>query len=194
MLKTKYLILLISLLANGVNAQTCRDYIPDEHPNSRYTINNNGTVTDIQTNLMWKVCAEGQTWENNQCIGDGGYYFQDLIKKAKAIDDEGRAPNQSDSYSFSTYDYAGFNNWRVPNIKELNSIVSQNCFFPAINMAIFPNLPFFAPSFISTTIQRSSYAKPTFIEFYYGNHQPAMSVGQFLSEKGYRLRLVRDAN
>ncbi|MGB4499160.1 MAG: hypothetical protein WBI40_10735, partial [Methylococcaceae bacterium] len=45
-----------------VVAQTCQTAsIPATTPTNRFTVNNNGTVSDSKTGLMWKKCSEGQS-------------------------------------------------------------------------------------------------------------------------------------
>lgn len=41
----------------------------------------------------------------------------------------------------STEDFAGFTDWRVPNLKELRTVVARNCYNSSINETIFPNTP-----------------------------------------------------
>ncbi|CAB5498714.1 hypothetical protein THERMOT_912, partial [Bathymodiolus thermophilus thioautotrophic gill symbiont] len=58
-MKKTILFLMINLmfLANNyLLAQTCKNYIRNEWLDSRYTDHGNGTVTDNQTDLMWKKC------------------------------------------------------------------------------------------------------------------------------------------
>ena len=43
----------------AVAAQACRDDIRATAPDSRFSDNGNGTVTDLATGLIWKQCAEG---------------------------------------------------------------------------------------------------------------------------------------
>ena len=71
---------------------------------------------------MWMRCSLGQTWDGNSCTGtDATYTWQHAL-------------NAADIHSF-----AGYEDWRVPNIKELGSLVEQDCYSPAINQSIFSN-------------------------------------------------------
>lgn len=120
----KILILLPLLLGLQAHAQTCKDNITLTTPDSRFTDNGNGTVTDKQTNLVWMRCALGQTWEGATCTGSATTYtWQQTLQTAEG------------------YTFAGSNAWRVPNIKELASIVEDACYDPAINQTIFPATP-----------------------------------------------------
>ena len=109
--------------------QTCKTYIDDEWTDSRYIVSDIGgenIVTDTGTKLMWKQCTQGLTGldctqgKNLQVL-----WNQALISVATENQDT----------------FAGFNDWRLPNIKELQTISARNCFFPALNKTIFPNSP-----------------------------------------------------
>jgi len=119
-------ILISSLLLNIAVAQTCKDYIPDNNPNSRYTNHNDGTVTDNETGLMWKQCVEGLSGIN-ACTSEE--YTKHTWQQALQL---------PSSVTFATY-----NDWRLPNLTELESLVRQNCIYPSINISLFPNTPFF---------------------------------------------------
>jgi len=127
---TVHLLFLIPLLllgSNGYAAQTCKASITASTPTSQFQINNNGTVFDYKTQLMWKRCSEGQSWDsvNSTCTGSATQYtWQNALKQAKTVNNGG---------GFATY-----TNWRVPNKKELASIVEVKCFYPAINTTLFP--------------------------------------------------------
>lgn len=92
-------------------------------PTSDFVDHGNGTVTHTKTGLMWKRCAEGLT-SGASCTGTAATYtWQGALNQAKALNAVG---------------YAGFNDWRVPNQKELGSIVERQCKQPTINSALFP--------------------------------------------------------
>jgi hypothetical protein len=115
------------LICASVAAQECNDNLQPATPNSRFTELNNGTVIDTNTGLMWKQCAEGQSFAiaSNTCTGAPRQF---VPNEALALIDE-----------FNVEGYAGFNDWRVPNIKELGSIIETKCVDPAINLSMFPN-------------------------------------------------------
>ncbi len=103
--------------------QTCKTTsVPETTPTTEFTDNQNGTVTHNRTGLMWKRCAEGQTWSGGTCTGTASPYTWSGALVA------GRTAN-----------FASYTDWRLPNVKELESIVEGRCFTPSINASIFPN-------------------------------------------------------
>lgn len=118
------LVLLLPTLATG--AATCRPEQASTSPDANFTVHENGTVTDASTGLMWKVCPEGL--QGKQCT-DGKAR---LLNWPDAIDLASAANKEK---------FVGHADWRVPNIKELQSLVEASCFNPSINEKIFPNTP-----------------------------------------------------
>jgi hypothetical protein len=118
----KLLITFILLLwANAGIAQVCNPNIIANAPDSRYTLNANGTAVDKKTNLTWMRCSLGQVWSNNTCTGSAqGYTWQGALQIA------------------DTTAFAGFSDWRLPNQKELQSLVENRCYDPSINVTAFP--------------------------------------------------------
>lgn len=101
--------------------QTCPAGNPRVAPDSRYTEHGDGTVTDLRTGLMWKQCSEGQT--GAACTG-----AVSTMTWANAL-------NAAENTVL-----AGFGDWRLPNAKELGSLVETGCHDPTINAARFPNI------------------------------------------------------
>lgn len=85
-------------------------------PTSDFTDNGDGTVTHKKTGLVWKRCAEGQTWTGSTCSGIAS------------------------SYTWSQANTLGVGGWRLPNLNELLTIVEWGKYASAINTEIFPNL------------------------------------------------------
>jgi len=107
----------------GVQAQqNCQDNIHDTTPTAEFTFHGDGTVTHQRTGLMWKQCLEGQTGVN--CEGTASTFnWSTALQHAR------------------TTHFAGRGDWRVPNIRELRSIVETRCADPAINLEVFPASP-----------------------------------------------------
>jgi hypothetical protein len=92
---------------------------------SRYAYSAAGDeVTDLKTGLIWRRCSEGYTWNGNSCIDNADsntYTHQQALARAQA--------------------QSGTAGWRLPNVKELFSIVDKTRSAPAIDAAVFPATP-----------------------------------------------------
>lgn len=93
-------------------------------PRERFTSVGDGSkIRDALTGLVWKRCSEGQSWNGTTCSGTA-------LKFA----------DWKEAMTFFRHQYLGDGNWRLPNFKELISlIVVRNN--PMIDAAAFPNTP-----------------------------------------------------
>jgi len=101
-------------------AQTCNPNIPLSKPDSRYSYNSSGNeVTDNVTSLIWKRCVEGMSWNGTTCSGSASAFnWEQALAHA-----------------------ATQTGWRMPNQKELQSLVETACDEMAINAKAFPATP-----------------------------------------------------
>ncbi|MCG7555837.1 DUF1566 domain-containing protein [Pseudoalteromonas sp. Of11M-6] len=133
----RYLLVTLSLsMCFTVQAieQACSQNIERSSPSVGFIDNKDGTVTDRATQLTWMRCSIGQTFNAQTSSCDGmptAMYWQDALKTAEKI---------RTSPGHAIYQYAGIKNWRLPNIKELNSIREVACVNPAVNQTVFPNI------------------------------------------------------
>jgi hypothetical protein len=118
-----WLVVLLAVAMAPALAQTCRDDIPASAPDSRFNANGDGTVTDRATGLIWKQCAEGLSGADCLTGSATTFTWQQALQHAEAAV------------------FAGSALWRLPNKKELASLVEQRCYLPAINSRFFPNTP-----------------------------------------------------
>lgn len=122
---------------------------------SNFADNDDGTVTDTVTGLMWQQTEAGEmTWE-------------------KAID------------YCETLKLGGYDDWRLPNINELQSIVSDNKYNPSIDTILFPEAD--SSIYWSSTTVVAGYTHAWFVDFYAG------SIGYYSNDKSYSyyVRAVR---
>ncbi|WP_125784590.1 DUF1566 domain-containing protein [Pseudoalteromonas rubra] len=146
----------------------CRDDITSSTPDSRFTINSNGTVIDIQTGLMWMRCSLGQIWDGTTCTGDAATYtWQEALVIANGNS------------------FADFTDWYLPNVKELNSIVETACYNSAINQTVFPNTP--SSNYWSNSPKVNNYGYAWYVSFNYGGDNA------YYKHYGLHVRLVRAA-
>lgn len=166
MVEKLIVIILAFLLSDFTHAQNCPPGNPRVAPDIRYIIHNNFTVTDTVTGLMWKRCSEGQP--TNASCGPTGTTFY-TWREAMNVASE------------STF--AGFSDWRLPNAKELRSIVETGCFDPSINSTIFPNTP--SSGYWTSTTHPGNVLDTFGVGFYSGSLRRVFKIGS-----GY-VRLVR---
>ena len=83
-----------------------------------------GEVTDQKTGLIWRRCAEGMTYSGNTCTGTARL-FTDQEAVAHGI-------AQASSTGIA---------WRLPNVRELASIVDKSLRNPSIDAVAFPATP-----------------------------------------------------
>lgn len=158
------------MLANSAwaSAQTCDATIENNTPASDFTSREDGTATHKKTGLMWSTCSLGQKFEKGKCKGEATKLnWEKAILAAK----ESRL--------------AGHEDWRLPSIDELNSIVETGCHNPAINIEVFPDTVSAGYWSSSTVARMKSNARAMF--FFYGEDS------NFYKRNPYYVRLVRTA-
>jgi len=116
-------LLALLLWSGNAHAVPCQNNLPASNPDSVYIDHGNGTVTDTRTGLMWKQCVEGLSGASCQTGSEQSFAWADALAHAEA----------------STF--ASHNDWRLPNVKELSSLVEVCRALPSINTNLFPNTP-----------------------------------------------------
>jgi hypothetical protein len=138
-------------------SQECNKAIPST--TSHLQDNGDGTISDPKMGLVWKKCNEGQNWNSgdNSCEGKANSYdWLAALQQAKNINNDSEEENR------------GKMDWRVPNIKELISIVELKCWNPSVNISVFPRTPvswYWSSSLY--TYYGTNYAWSSY--FYYGH-------------------------
>lgn len=116
-------LVLFILWAAPAHVAACSHNIPPSNPDTVYVLHGDGTVTDTRTGIMWKQCVEGLSGT------DCSQGTATTMPWAEAL-------NHAEGHSF-----AGFSDWRLPNITELGSLVEECMVMPTINTATFPSTP-----------------------------------------------------
>lgn len=87
---------------------------------TRFVDNGNNTIKDNATGLMWKKCSEGQSGTDCAATNATGFSWVNAITACE-------------NYTIGIYD-----DWRLPNVMELYSILNFQSSGTAIDLAIFP--------------------------------------------------------
>ena len=120
--------LFVFFLSFNLYAQECDFSRPLSTPSDNFFINDDGTVTDVDSGLSWMRCAIGQQWNGKTCTGAAiKYSWKQAFKQEDKIKQNGG--------------YAGLHNWRLPTLAELAMIVERQCHSPRVNLMLFPATP-----------------------------------------------------
>jgi hypothetical protein len=79
-------------------------------------------AVDLRTGAEWMRCSVGQIFENNTCTGEAMRLSQEETRQAIKL---------------ANKELGGL--WRLPTLKELESLVCQECPVPKIDKVVFPN-------------------------------------------------------
>ncbi|TVR02246.1 MAG: DUF1566 domain-containing protein [Desulfovibrionales bacterium] len=151
-------------------AEHCLQGSSPSNPDDYYRDNDDGTITDIRTGLMWKKCSEGQVWNGISCTGIAyAFTWNSALRHA------------------SVHSYANYSDWRMPNVKELVSLVEFCRVTPSINTKFFPNTP--ATFFWTSSPPHEHWNTPFAVTFDFGR----FTTYRF-SLSALNIRLVRDGD
>ncbi len=131
-------------------------------------------IQDLTNNLEWLRCSVGQQWNGDTCTGDALLMDHETIKIAITIANEQLGGD-----------------WRLPSLKELLSLVCQECkkrrlsSIPTINAKYFPNTDPRA----YWTGEQNKMSKGSYwtVNFFTGH-----KFGRFYPYQQMAVRLVRD--
>src|SRR5262249_15278474 len=85
-----------------------------------YTDNGNGTITDDNTGLVWeKLSMDGSVHDVTNA-----YTWDEAFGRVAAL---------------NTASFAGHNDWRLPNVKELESLIDFSTYNPSVTTAFNSN-------------------------------------------------------
>jgi hypothetical protein len=148
---------------------------------NRYEVQG-GWVKDTQTNLIWTRCSLGQKWDGSSCL-----------RMAKKF--------QRDHILTKHFDFSGYKDWRIPTIKELQTLfycsseqpalwndtgrACEGSFArPVIFSKVFPNTAY-DTAFLSSSLNEYDSSKVWVADFYDGSSHSENKDGFFA------VRLVR---
>ena len=171
------LLLLCCIPKSVLAAAICNNPIPATTPTLQFTDNlddngdPDGTVTDNNTGLMWARCTlDNLFFLQSSVTLCSGSHLQ--LNWKQAIE---RQPIALVA--------AGHTDWRLPNIKEMQTIVERQCHLPAMNEVLFPSNPELRDCYWTSTPSSTDGAKAWYVDF----HDGTTSIDEKIRQCGVRL-------
>ncbi len=170
-IKSLFALLLPGLFSLPVMAeQSCDSKKVATAAMSRFKDGGNGTLIDTQSQRIWLRCSLGMSWTGSSCEGNSLTYSWGAAEAAVV--------------NLNAKQVAGHNNWRLPTVEELNTIVERQCFKPAINLDAFPFSP--EAGFWSSTTAAGINARAWIVHFLHGQQYIANQM------QDWRVRPIAD--
>ena len=164
------LMAVLVVISMPVWPQTCDPKAEKTSPTRNFVIRRPGTVTDKETGLTWMRCALGDRWSGTSCISGKQWYvwfsWIDAMKSARKLE------------------FAGYSDWRLPKLSELETILEVACENPMANIKAFPNMT--AAKYWTSTMMDNSREYAWMIDFNRGDY-----ITEVLRTSSYRVLLVR---
>lgn len=167
------LVALVLVTASSYTAAECNTQLKPTFDESAVAAESRGVAVDSKTGLMWMRCSLGYVWQDGSCTRDDSkpaeFAWGDALQAAA-----------------NAKTFAGYQDWRMPNRKELASIVEGACFDPAINLTIFPGTE--AKGYWSSSPNNFNESFAWAVNFINGDHVSTSRTNLFA------VRLVRTVN
>jgi len=146
----------------------CGEYFETEYPMTEFRLYGSGTAIEKRTGLVWYRCNVGEFWHEGECRGT-----PKRLTWQQATDFAGQAS------------IAGYNDWRLPTVKELKRLIEEECVNPAVNPYVFPSV---GAEIYWTS--KTNFFYPQFawgVYFFSGN-----DFGRHAKQSEHQVLLVRD--
>lgn len=175
------------LAASPIQAEQVCDAQTPATTSGRFIDNGDGTISDIGTELIWMRCHLGLEWNDTSKSCTQSPVILPLLTWQTALQATQDLNTQSGTYA-SVPNY-GYTDWRVPNIKELASLIELQCALPATDVTVFPDTgsAYWTSSPVAVTDAASAYNTDAWII----NFNTGREMTQPKDLNGYA-RLVRD--
>lgn len=137
-----------SFVSASVYAQTCGLPLEQSAPDARFEVDaaDPGVVNDLRTGLSWQRCVVGEEIDdaNTDLLSDDTCVLIDREPQDGVADiNDSDLDNDIESiytwYGALEYADSKGDGWRMPNLKELASLVEYSCYSPAMNTNVFPD-------------------------------------------------------
>lgn len=147
----------------------CEHWVAETTPSDDFSVVDDGVVRHHRTGLEWQRCPLGTDWDEGSCVGE-----PEAVDWQQALE---AAANEGDD-------------WRLPSIAELRSIVERCRTNPVMNTAVFPETDGTVYFWSSSPYAGGGTGRWSLV--FYEDNDPQEEGGGGTSSSENFVRLVRD--